>query len=50
MATAGTLAFLTSAWPDVRAHLLVTVPRLLIALVPATVILALGSPKAARET
>jgi hypothetical protein len=42
MAAAGALAFLVSGWPDVRAHLLVTTPRLLIGLVPAVLVIALG--------
>jgi hypothetical protein len=37
------IAFVWSDWPDVRAHLAVTVPRLGIGLVPALVVLALGA-------
>ena len=37
------VAFVLSDWPDVRAHLAVTVPRLGVALVPALVVLALGA-------
>jgi hypothetical protein len=36
------IAFVWSDWPDVQAHLAVTVPRLGAALVPAVVVLALG--------
>jgi hypothetical protein len=41
-ACAGALAFLTSGWPDVRSHLLVTVPRLHVALAASLVLIALG--------
>lgn len=41
--TIGAVAFLFSAWPDVAAHLQVTVGRQLVQALPAVVILAFGS-------
>lgn len=49
-ATSGALAFVWSGWPDVGAHLQVTVPRLGVGLVPVLVVLALGADDARAAT